>query len=97
MVNLAKGFSKGRMEKSAKKMRVYKEEIKVTQTTHWDMDYLPKKEVDALYDRAPGVPAEAPRAAKENSGSLGLILVIIGVVGLVLSLFLIAWFRVIGL
>jgi hypothetical protein len=34
-----------------KKPRVYKESEKVQHTTHWDMDYLPLKEVDALYEK----------------------------------------------
>ena len=35
-----------------KKPKIYKESEKVQHTTHWDMDYLPLKEVDALYGRA---------------------------------------------
>ena len=33
------------------KKRVALEQDKVRQTSHWDLDYLPLKEVDALYDR----------------------------------------------
>jgi hypothetical protein len=40
-----------------KKPRVYKESEKVQHTTHWDMDYLPLKEVEALYRRADSQPA----------------------------------------
>jgi hypothetical protein len=40
------------------KKRVALEQDKVRQTSHWDLDYLPLKEVDALYaveDRVPRV------------------------------------------
>jgi len=40
-----------------KKPRVYKESEKVQHTTHWDMDYLPLKEVEALYRKADSQPA----------------------------------------
>jgi len=45
-------------ERSLKK-RVSLEESKVRQTTHWDMDYLPRDEVQALYARGASRPAEA--------------------------------------
>jgi hypothetical protein len=34
---------------SEKKKRIYFEEIKARHTTHWDLDYLNKDELDALY------------------------------------------------
>jgi hypothetical protein len=40
-----------------KKPRVYKETEKVQHTTHWDMDYLPLKEVEALYGSSDSQPA----------------------------------------
>ena len=53
-----------------KKARVYKESEKIDHTTHWDMDYLPLKEVEALYRGADGKPDSnaSPRTwlAKEN-------------------------------
>lgn len=43
-----------------KKPRVYKESEKVQHTTHWDMDYLPLKDVEALYGRIDSKPASEP-------------------------------------
>lgn len=40
-----------------KKPRIYREAEKVQHTTHWDMDYLPLKEVEALYKAADSQPA----------------------------------------
>ena len=34
-----------------KKKRVYFENIKVDHTTHWDLDYLSRAELDALYQK----------------------------------------------
>ena len=64
------------------KKRVTLEQDKVRQTSHWDLDYLPLKEVDALYDR-PGGRRETDEAS-ESSGkqmanrSLGLICIAAG-------------------
>ena len=55
-----------------KKPRVYKETAKVRHTTHWDMDYLPLKEVDALYAKADDSPAPAAKEkARPDSERLG--------------------------
>ena len=40
-----------------KKPRIYREAEKVQHTTHWDMDYLPLEEVEALYKGADSQPA----------------------------------------
>lgn len=32
-----------------KKLKVYQEEAKLRQTTHWDLDYMTTAEIDALY------------------------------------------------
>ena len=40
-----------------KKPRVYKESEKVRHTTHWDIDYLPLKDVEALYAKGGTGPA----------------------------------------
>ena len=32
-----------------KKKRVYYEDIKASHTTHWDLDYLSRAELEALY------------------------------------------------
>ena len=37
------------MIKKRKKPRIYTEQAKREHTTHWDMDYLPMEEVEALY------------------------------------------------
>ena len=64
------------------KKRVALEQDKVRQTSHWDLDYLPLKEVDALYDRPGGRRKTA--GASESSGkqmanrSLGLICIVAG-------------------
>ena len=47
-----------------KKPRIHKESEKVKHTTHWDMDYLPQKEVDALYGRTGGT--QAPEMQKKT-------------------------------
>lgn len=44
-----------------KKPRVYKETEKVRHTTHWDLDYLPLEEVEALYAKADIGPASEKR------------------------------------
>ena len=52
------------MKKKPKKPRVYKESEKVRHTTHWDIDYLPLKEVDALYGKGNGaLPVDRPKGA----------------------------------
>jgi hypothetical protein len=67
--------------KSGKK-RVTLEQDKVRQTSHWDLDYLPLKEVDALYDR-PDDRRETAGASKSprkrmSYRSLGLICIAAG-------------------
>ncbi len=77
------------------KKRVALEQDKVRQTSHWDLDYLPLKEVDALYDRpgdgreTAGV-SESPRKQMTNR-SLGLICIAagLGLLALTVALFLI--------
>lgn len=44
-----------------KKPRVYKESEKLRHTSHWDIDYLPLKEVEALYARGDTGPAPEKR------------------------------------
>lgn len=40
------------MAKSTKKLELHKEEAKELQTTHWDMDYLSRKDLEKLYVNA---------------------------------------------
>lgn len=76
------------------KKRVALEQDKVRQTSHWDLDYLPLKEVDALYDRPGGRRetagvSESPRKQMTNR-SLGLICIAagLGLLALTVALFL---------
>lgn len=71
------------------KKRVTLEQDKVRQTSHWDLDYLPLTEVDALYDRLGGRreiagAGESPREQMTNR-TLGLIGIGIGLGLLVLA------------
>ena len=64
------------------KKRVTLEQDKVRQTSHWDLDYLPLKEVDALYDRPGGCRetagvSESSRKQMSNR-SLGIICIAAG-------------------
>jgi hypothetical protein len=64
------------------KKRVALEQDKVRQTSHWDLDYLPLKEVDALYDRPGGRretagASESPRKQMSNR-LLGIICIAAG-------------------
>ena len=68
----------------AGKKRVSVERDKVRRTTHWDLDYLPSREVEDLYDaESPGV--EKERAAREprptwTNRQLGLLCMAAGLV-----------------
>lgn len=76
------------MNPSKTKPRVYQEQPKTRQTTHWDVDYLTRKEVDALYrvDTSPKRPDPplSPRASDDRR--LPLILIGSGLLLLVISL-----------
>jgi hypothetical protein len=80
------------MVKKRKKPRIYMEEAKRRHTTHWDIDYLPREEVEALY----GLDAESSYDAKAN----GQIkdkgdrrhLVIKAVVVLIVMIMMIIWY-----
>lgn len=69
-------------ERSLKK-RVAVEETKVRRTTHWDMDYLPRDEVQALYARGTSRPAEAsasdPLPKSLPPRQLGIICIAVGI------------------
>ena len=72
------------MAKSTNKIKVLKEDAKEFRTTHWDMDYLPRKELEKLYTKA----------ERKQDGSLGnrrqkpavrwAIVVVFGLIGLLL-------------
>ncbi len=42
------------MKKGKNKIRLIKEDEKIRQVTHWDLDYLPKDEILDLYRRETG-------------------------------------------
>lgn len=50
-----------KMERPKRKARIYQEEAKVRQTSHWDWDYLPMKTLERLARRANAArPAPGP-------------------------------------
>jgi type VI protein secretion system component VasF len=53
-------------------MRIYKEQAKDRHTTHWDMDYLSRKEVEKLYTNA----AQAGKARQTRRRYLAITAVI---------------------
>ena len=64
MVRAGKDLDRAKGRTRLKKPRIYKESEKVHQTTHWDMDYLPLMEVEAMYGRGKVTPAlEKPKKA----------------------------------
>ena len=83
------------MTNQAPSKRVTLEENKVRQTTHWDMDYLPLKEVERLHTRE-GAPADeatasVPRAPRASNRRIGLICIATGAGLLVLTLAIVRW------
>ena len=77
------------MNKPEKKTRVYKDQAKDRHTTHWDMDYLPRKEVDALYAKSKKKRAKKEPDTEGDPSRIGWTLVIAGVALLILSVLLI--------
>ena len=72
-----------------KKKRIYKDQAKDRHTTHWDMDYLPRKEVDALYAKSSTMQKKKEADTEGDPGRIGWILIIAGVSLLILSLVLV--------
>jgi len=77
------------MNKPEKKTRVYKDQAKDRHTTHWDMDYLPRKEVEALYAKSQKKRKKREPEGEGDPGRIGWFLVFAGVGLLTLSLLLI--------
>ena len=80
-----------------RKRRVKHEKDKVRQTSHWDLDYLPLKEVDMLYDRSGGGREtvgvrQSPRKQMTNR-TLGLICIAAGLGLLALTVTVVLVFR----
>ena len=46
-----------------KKRRVYQEEAKTRQTSHWDWDYLPLADIERLARKGNSASTEAPQAS----------------------------------
>jgi hypothetical protein len=72
------------MQNSDTKKTVTLEKDKVRQTTHWDLDYLPSREVELLYatpvDREDERPSESPAADNRLTNSrLGLLCMAAGI------------------
>ena len=75
------------MSDAKKPKHVFKERSKIGQVTHWDMDYLPKNEIEALYaTQAPPPPRDRTDPKPRTNTRLALILVGIGVLLLLISL-----------
>jgi len=78
------------MENHTRKIRVIKEKEKLNQVTHWDLDYLPKDEVQELYEHKTGH-ADQTGAVRQTSGEskqkASLLLIAIGVLLLAVSLY----------
>lgn len=57
------------------------------QVTHWDMDYLSKEEIEALYDqeKEPS-PPDPPDSAHRPNSRLALVLMLVGVLLFLLSI-----------
>ena len=77
------------MKKAKKKAHIYKEQAKDRHTTHWDLDYLSRKEVEALYAKSEKKPKKREPDMEGNPGRMGWLLIIAGVGLLILSLVLI--------
>jgi len=77
------------MGKKDKKIRIYKDQAKDRHTTHWDMDYLTRKEVEALYSKSKKKPGKRELDVEGDPARIGWILIIVGVALLILSLLLI--------
>jgi len=66
---------------------IYKENGKIRQVTHWDLDYLPKEELEALYrqEKTPS-PLDPPDSAHRPNTQLALVFMGIGLLLFLLSI-----------
>lgn len=71
--------------------RVYQEEAKTRQTSHWDGDFLPLESLERVARKAPVHPPDAPRPSSSvGRQKLALICIaggILAIVGLLVLLF----------
>jgi hypothetical protein len=77
-------MSTASMKKPKRKMKVYQENPKTEQTTHWDLDYMTYAQIDALLEQTRG------RSSKQKKVRLvrivlGLVLLLLLVLGIFFS------------
>jgi hypothetical protein len=78
------------MKNEKQKIRLIKEDEKIRQVTHWDLDYLPKDEILDLYQRERGHHKQKNRighATDESNKKLSLVLIATGLLMLAGTLF----------
>ena len=77
------------MAKKKKSMRVIKENGKLRQVTHWDIDYLSADQIETLYAKNDSEPSRNVANSTDLSGTKwGLLLIGVGSIVLLFSLFL---------
>ena len=77
------------MKIGKQKIRLIKEEEKIRQGTHWDLDYLPKDEILDLYEREKDHPQKEhgiAHASQESDKKLSLLLIATGLLLLAVAL-----------
>lgn len=81
------------MKTEKQKFRLVKEEEKLRQVTHWDLDYLPRDEILDLYQRRTGYRQPTNkngRAIEDSNKTLPLLLIAAGILVLTAAL-CVAW------
>jgi hypothetical protein len=71
------------MKKEKRQFWLIKEEEKIRQVTHWDLDYLPTKEILDLYQRK----SSTEHVTDESNTKLSLLLIASGLLLLAGTLF----------
>jgi hypothetical protein len=71
------------MKKEKRQFWLIKEEEKIRQVTHWDLDYLPTKEILDLYQRK----SSTEHVTDESNRKLSLLLIASGLLLLAGTLF----------
>ena len=78
------------MVKRTNNIRLIKEEEKIRQVTHWDMDYLPRDEILEMYKREKrhhGLRGRYKSATDKNSKALSLLMIATGLLLLAVTLY----------
>ena len=73
------------MATKRKKPRIYMEKAKSQHTTHWDLDYLSREEVDALYSHNSMVQPNKLQKTWQTSRYVKRLLIIGGVIAMILA------------